>query len=81
MAAVAAGAIQAGGIEGVDFDRLEDRRLAIDQILQRAEPGDTVILAGKGHERSMIYGDRLVPWDEAGIAREVLASMGYSVAV
>ena len=75
---IARGASETGGIEGVDFDRLEDRRMAIECILKRAAPGDTVILAGKGHERSMIYGDEQVPWDEAGIAGEVLTSMGYS---
>ena len=74
---IARGATEAGGIERVDFDRQEDRRMAIECILKRAAPGDTVILAGKGHERSMIYGDDQLPWDEAGIAGEVLASMGY----
>ena len=72
------GAIRAGARERVDFDRLEDRRSAIEQILGRARPGDTVVLAGKGHEQSMIYGSELRPWDEARVAAEVLRSIGYS---
>jgi UDP-N-acetylmuramoyl-L-alanyl-D-glutamate--2,6-diaminopimelate ligase len=40
-------------------------------------PGDVVILAGKGHERSMIYGAEKRPWHEANVAREVLRALGY----
>lgn len=72
------GAVRAGARERVDFDRLEDRRSAIEHILGRARQADTVVLAGKGHEQSMIYGSESRPWDEAGIAIEVLRSLGYS---
>lgn len=75
---IATGAVRAGAREGVDFVRLEDRASAIEHIVERAVAGDTVILAGKGHESSMIYGANERPWDEAGVAREVLNSMGYA---
>jgi len=37
-----------------------------------------VLLAGKGHEQSIIGADGPVPWDEPAVAREVLASMGHA---
>ncbi|HUG13751.1 MAG TPA: UDP-N-acetylmuramoyl-L-alanyl-D-glutamate--2,6-diaminopimelate ligase [Thermomicrobiales bacterium] len=74
---IARGASEAGGERGVDFDCIEDRRLAIEHILDRAGAGDVVVLAGKGHERSMIYLDEFRPWHEAGIARNVLRALGY----
>jgi UDP-N-acetylmuramoyl-L-alanyl-D-glutamate--2,6-diaminopimelate ligase len=75
IAMIAAGAEQAGGKSGRDFICIEDRRAAIDAILDRARMGDVVVLAGKGHELSQIYGDRLCPWDDAAIAREALAAL------
>ena len=49
--------------------------------LAEARPGDTVLLAGKGHERSIIraQGDRLhtYPWDEREAARDALRRLGY----
>lgn len=77
IAAIAAGAEQAGGRAGVDFDCIEDRHAAIAAILERAEPGDVVVLAGKGHEKSMIYGAEKRPWDEAATAADILRRMGY----
>lgn len=77
IAAIAAGAEQAGGQAGVDFDCIEDRHDAIAAILRRAEPGDVVVLAGKGHEKSMIYGSEKRPWDEAAVAASTLRAMGY----
>ena len=77
IAAIAAGAEEASGHPSVDFDCIEDRRQAIVEILLRARPGDTIVLAGKGHEKSMIYGSEKRPWDEAAVAASVLRSMGY----
>jgi UDP-N-acetylmuramoyl-L-alanyl-D-glutamate--2,6-diaminopimelate ligase len=78
---IATGATQSGAVEGVDFDRLEDRGSAIARILGRARAGDVVILAGKGHERSMLYGAEARPWDEVEIARNTLRHMGYTESV
>jgi UDP-N-acetylmuramoyl-L-alanyl-D-glutamate--2,6-diaminopimelate ligase len=77
IADIAAGAVEAGGRRGVDFDCIEDRRRAIATVLERAEPGDVVVLAGKGHERSMIYGSVKRPWNEPVVARELLRQLGY----
>ena len=36
-----------------------------------------VLLTGKGHEKTIEMIDGAIPWDEAGVAREVLAELGY----
>lgn len=58
-------------------DIVLDRRAAIHAVIAEAGPGDTVLLAGKGHETSIAYADRTVPWDEAAEARAALAAAGY----
>ena len=55
-----------------------DRAKAIRLALGQAQPGDLVLLAGKGHERYQIFRDRTVPFDDRETAREVLRSFGYS---
>lgn len=69
---IAAGAAQAGARQGMHFVCIPDRRAAIEEAMRRARPGDTVLLAGKGHEQCIIYGDQKMPWDERRVAREIL---------
>lgn len=78
VADIAAGAVGAGGRVGVDFECIEDRRQAIARVLEYATAGDVVVLAGKGHERSMIYGAEKRPWHEPNVARDLLRSMGFA---
>jgi UDP-N-acetylmuramoyl-L-alanyl-D-glutamate--2,6-diaminopimelate ligase len=49
-----------------------DRKEAIQFAIKKAEPGDLVLLAGKGHEQSQTIGSEERPFDEAAIAREAL---------
>jgi UDP-N-acetylmuramoyl-L-alanyl-D-glutamate--2,6-diaminopimelate ligase len=49
-----------------------DRREAIRWAVRNAKAGDTVLLAGKGHERTMERGTDAVPWDETAEARAAL---------
>ena len=42
---------------------------AIAAAFERARPGDVVLLAGKGHEPTILYADHALPWDEAAVAR------------
>jgi UDP-N-acetylmuramoyl-L-alanyl-D-glutamate--2,6-diaminopimelate ligase len=72
--AIAQGLTQAGRTEGLDFVRLLDRRSAIAHAFENARPGDTVVLAGKGTETTMILASGPVPWDERATARQLLGS-------
>lgn len=76
--AIAAGAEGAGKRRDADLLVIADRRAAIEAAFERARTGDVVLLAGKGHERTILYADGPIPWDEAAVARDVLASMGYA---
>lgn len=60
----------------MDGYRIElDRRRAIDEIIRMAEPGDSVLLAGKGHETYQEFEDTVVPFDDRVYARESLESV------
>jgi UDP-N-acetylmuramoyl-L-alanyl-D-glutamate--2,6-diaminopimelate ligase len=65
----------AAGLEGVDYRRVGDRREAIDLALRTARPGDTVVLAGKGHETYQVVGHEKRPFDERRVVAESLARM------
>ena len=54
-----------------------DRAAAIRLALETAQPGDVVLLAGKGHEKEQILASGSVPFDDAEIALSSLAAMGY----
>jgi UDP-N-acetylmuramoyl-L-alanyl-D-glutamate--2,6-diaminopimelate ligase len=71
-------AVDAGRRPGTDFIEIEDRRAAIARALGMAREGDVVAICGKGHERSIIYGDTTLPWDDRVVAREELARLGFS---
>ena len=49
------------------------RRDAISEAIGLAGAGDTILLAGKGHEQGQIIGDRVLPFDDVTVARECAA--------
>ena len=51
-----------------------DRRQAIALAIRLARPGDTILIAGKGHENYQILGHETVPFDDCDIAAQNLAS-------
>jgi UDP-N-acetylmuramoyl-L-alanyl-D-glutamate--2,6-diaminopimelate ligase len=56
-----------------------DRARAIALALRGARGGDTVVVAGKGHETTQILGKREIPFDDREIARDLLREMGFHV--
>ena len=66
-----AAAMRAAGAGGRIAEE-PDRRSAIASALAAARSGDFVLIAGKGAEPTMIYADRVEPWDDASVAREEL---------
>lgn len=75
---IAAGAEEAGGREGERYVCVVGRRDGIAEAFRRARPGDTVLLAGKGHEQSIVVGREKLPWDDRTVAREELKALGFS---
>jgi UDP-N-acetylmuramoyl-L-alanyl-D-glutamate--2,6-diaminopimelate ligase len=77
-AAMIAGQIETGFREvkaegyGVELDR----RRAIEQIIAQAKAGDSVLIAGKGHETYQEFEDTVVPFDDRVHAREALELLG-----
>jgi len=57
-----------------NVEAILDRRQAIDVAISNAQPGDVVLLAGKGHETSQIVGDVHIAFDDRRVAREFLAA-------
>lgn len=74
---IARGAESAGKRRGQDLHLVADRRTAIAAAFDAARPGDIVLLAGKGHERSIIGPSGEVPWDERAVAVELLEGLGH----
>jgi UDP-N-acetylmuramoyl-L-alanyl-D-glutamate--2,6-diaminopimelate ligase len=65
--------ILAGVPEGAEVEVEPDRRAAIGLALGAAGPGDTVLIAGKGHEQGQEFeGGRKIPFDDREIAGEEL---------
>jgi UDP-N-acetylmuramoyl-L-alanyl-D-glutamate--2,6-diaminopimelate ligase len=54
-----------------------DREKAIRRAIQEAQPGDIVLLAGKGHETYQVLKDRTIPLDDREVARRILRGFGY----
>jgi UDP-N-acetylmuramoyl-L-alanyl-D-glutamate--2,6-diaminopimelate ligase len=72
MAQIAVGCAQAGRREGEGYVRVADRGEAIAWAVSAAVPGDLVVICGKGHERSMCFGDTEYPWSDQDAARAAL---------
>jgi UDP-N-acetylmuramoyl-L-alanyl-D-glutamate--2,6-diaminopimelate ligase len=72
---IARGAEAAGRRRGHDLLLIADRREAIAAAFEAARPGDIVLLAGKGHEQSIIGPDGEQPWDERTVAEELLQAL------
>jgi UDP-N-acetylmuramoyl-L-alanyl-D-glutamate--2,6-diaminopimelate ligase len=72
---IAAAMRASGRSEGEDYACVEDRREAMRIAFEQARPGDTVLLAGKATEQSIIIGTMHHPWDERCVAGELLSEM------
>ncbi len=60
---------------GSPYICIVDRKAAIEYAIRNAQPGDVIILAGKGHETYQILKDRTIHFDEREVVAEVLATL------
>jgi UDP-N-acetylmuramoyl-L-alanyl-D-glutamate--2,6-diaminopimelate ligase len=69
-----AGQIRRAALQGaVGAEEIGDRAMAIDAAVARAERGDVVVIAGKGHEPGQIVGREVKPFNDADEARAAIA--------
>lgn len=59
----------------IQVHRIVDRRQAIRRALELAEPGDAILLAGKGHETVQFTASGPIPFDERQVVQELLGEM------
>ena len=78
--AIAGGARSAGAREGETLFVIDDRSSAIGHAIGLARDGDVILLAGKGHEKTIIYGTQGRWWDEKEVARRGLRERGFGKA-
>lgn len=72
LEALARAAREEGGL----FEVIPDRKEAIFRALSEAQEGDTVLLAGKGHESTLERGTLALPWNEKEVVLEGLRALG-----
>lgn len=72
---IAQAMLAAGAVEGEGFERIPDRRAAIARAFEVAQPGDLVLIAGKGHETTIEYASGAVPFDDRVVTREEIARL------
>jgi UDP-N-acetylmuramoyl-L-alanyl-D-glutamate--2,6-diaminopimelate ligase len=70
MQQIAHGAEEAGKVQDKDLFLVHDRTEAINFAVKRAAKGDTVLLLGKGHEKTIERSDGEHDWDEIGITHQ-----------
>lgn len=66
------GVMEAGGVREKDYTFFVDRKKAIEYALSKASSGDTLLVAGKGHETYQIFKDRKIPFDDREVIRQLL---------
>jgi len=54
-----------------------DRRRAISRAIALAAPGDTVLVAGKGHETGQELAGAMLPFDDVAVVRQALTAVGF----
>ena len=72
---VEAGFKQAGSKDGEHYIKIVDRAEAIEAAIKRAGDNDTVVLAGRGHEKAQDFAGKRVEIDDREAARKILGSL------
>lgn len=67
--------VEAGLIEGALSKTIVDRREAVAYAVRQAQPGDVVVIAGKGHENYQIIGKTKHPMDDRKLVKEALKAL------
>ena len=68
------GVQRTGKRKGEDYELILDRAQAIRRGIEMAQPGDLVMIAGKGHEDYQILGTERIHFDDREVAMEILTA-------
>lgn len=63
--------IESGIPENFHYDVIPDRKAAIEKGLSRLDPGEALLIAGKGHERFQVFEDEVIEFNDADYVREI----------
>ncbi|MGM0369218.1 MAG: UDP-N-acetylmuramoyl-L-alanyl-D-glutamate--2,6-diaminopimelate ligase [Bacillota bacterium] len=74
IAEIEAGIEELEGVTSEDYQIIEERGAAITAAVNRAQPGDVVLIIGKGHETYQDFGDRVIDFDDREEARKAIES-------
>lgn len=69
---VASAALKTGKQEGKNLFKILDRGEAIQKAVQMAQPGDLILVTGKGSEQGMVVKGKIVSWDDRKVVRKCL---------
>lgn len=61
-----------------DLYRIADRHKAIEKAVNLAQPGDLIVIAGKGHETYQEFADRTIHFDDREVVKEIISARQYS---
>ena len=78
-AAMLAGARSVPAGSAADIREIGDRHTAIETAIGLARPGDTVLVAGKGHETGQQVGTVMLAFDDVSVVQQSLVRQGYSL--
>jgi len=67
--------IPSSAIRGKDYEVIVDRKEAIDFAVERARPGDLIMIAGKGHEDYQILNTETIHFDDREVAAEAIRGL------
>lgn len=60
------------GFREKNFSIILDRKEAIGEAIARSDPGDVVLIAGRGHERHQIFAGQIQPFSDVQVAKEIV---------
>jgi len=72
IAQIEKGIKEDGGKKGKDYSTVVNRKEAIRLALEKMQRGDTLLIAGKGHEKVQIFKDKVVEFDDGKVVRDLL---------
>ncbi len=64
-----------GVVDLIKAQFISDRKEAIYRAIQSARAGDSILIAGKGHETYQNFGDTILPFDDAQVAKECISQL------